>query len=333
TACFHDVLPGLVAELPDLRKPVGAVDLRGPVARRMQAACAAHQSVFVTPMAAVAGAVADHVLAAMTAAADLSRAYVNDGGDIALHLMPGETLACGLVAELRDPRLNGRAVIAAETPVRGIATSGRATLKDGGRSFSLGIADAVTVFARAAAEADVAATLIANAVDLPGHPAIARRPASALDPDSDLGARMVTLTVGVLTRDETAAALAHGQAVARRMQAAGLIEAAVLFLRGEAEVVGGEGVLLPFAAQRVSSRDLFPGPNALAVADVVRSRGKALAAGRDVFMASDRHAVTPMGPGIKCRDDSGAGGRDDNLSEPERRVMPAVRSLEEGMWR
>src|SRR3546814_1359590 len=91
----------------------------------------------------------------MTAAADLKRAYVNDGGDIALHLALGESLACGMVAEIPDPRLNGRAVIAAETPIRGIATSGRATLGQGGRSFSLGIADAVTVFAHSAAAADV----------------------------------------------------------------------------------------------------------------------------------------------------------------------------------
>ncbi|GAB4360966.1 MAG: UPF0280 family protein [Kiloniellaceae bacterium] len=238
-ACFHDVLPGLVVELEDLRRPVGAAELQGPVARRMQAACLPHAGVFVTPMAAVAGAVADHVLAAMVAAADLSRAYVNDGGDIALHLTPGATLACGLVAELADPRLNGRAVISHDMKVRGIATSGRATLGDGGRSFSLGIADAVTVFARAAAEADVAATLIANAVDLPGHPAIARRPACEIDPDSDLGARPVTVAVGNLTHAEIAAALARGEAVAREMQAQGLIEAAVLFLSGEAEMVGG----------------------------------------------------------------------------------------------
>ena len=243
-ACFAEVLPGLVSELEDLRREAGAADLRGPVARGMQAACLPHRDVFVTPMAAVAGAVADHVLAAMVSAAELSRAYVNDGGDIALYLTPGETLACGLVAEiaashLNGPRLNGRAVIPHDMPIRGIATSGRATLKDGGRSLSLGIADAVTVFARSAAAADVAATLIANAVDLPGHPAIERRAASDLDPDSDLGDRLVTVSVGVLTRAEIAAALARGEAAARDMQAAGLIDAAVLFLRGEAVVVGG----------------------------------------------------------------------------------------------
>ena len=249
-ACFADVLPGLVAELAELRKPVteDSPGLQGPVARRMAAACRPHLAQFVTPMAAVAGAVADHVLAAMTAAADLTRAYVNDGGDIALHLMPGERLACGMVARLHDPRLDGRAVIAAETPIRGIATSGRATLGDGGRSFSLGIADAVTVFARSAAAADVAATLIANAVDLPGHPAVRRRPAREIDPESDLGARAVTVAVGELTPAEVEAALRRGLTEAEAMRAAGLIEAAVLFLRGEAEIVGGSGLLPGHAA-------------------------------------------------------------------------------------
>ncbi len=265
-ACFDEVLPELVAELAGLKTPVtGVTNLQGPVARRMFAACFPHRAAFVTPMAAVAGAVADHVLAAMTGAATLARAYVNDGGDIALHLMPGESLACGMVARLNDPRidgpkidgpkidgpkLDGRAVIAAETAIRGIATSGRATLGEGGRSFSLGIADAVTVFAKNAAEADVAATLIANAVDLPGHPALRRRPASEIDPESDLGQRPVVIGVGALSETEISAALRRGLAEAEAMRAAGLIEAVVLFLSGQAEILGGEGLLprLPSAA-------------------------------------------------------------------------------------
>lgn len=245
-ACFQDVLPDLVAELPALRRPLGGhSDFDGPVARRMAAACAAQRGVFVTPMAAVAGAVADHVLEAMTAAAALSRAYVNDGGDIALHLMPGESFACGLVAEVGAPHIAGRALIDAETAIRGIATSGRATLGQGGRSFSLGIADAVTVFARSASAADVAATLIANAVDLPGHPAISRLPAVEIDPASDLGTRAVTTAVGALQAAEIAAALAAGRLAAEKMRAAGLIEAAVLFLRGQAELVDDGRALLP----------------------------------------------------------------------------------------
>src|SRR3546814_15151708 len=106
----------------------------------MVASCRPHRLQFVTPMGGVAVDVAEHLLAGMTAAADLKRAYVNDGGDIALHLALGESLACGMVAEIPDPRLNGRAVIAAETPIRGIATSGRATPGQAGRSPPLGLA-------------------------------------------------------------------------------------------------------------------------------------------------------------------------------------------------
>ncbi len=85
-------------------------------------------------------------------------------------------------------------------PARGVATSGRH-----GRSFSLGIADAVTVLARTASQADAAATVIANAVDLPGHPAVIRVPANDLQPDSDLGARLVTRAVGNLSAADIAA--------------------------------------------------------------------------------------------------------------------------------
>lgn len=249
TAAFQDVLPDLVKELALLRSPLSSVlpSLEGAVARRMLRACAAHRPVFVTPMAAVAGAVADHVLSAITAGADLRRAYVNDGGDIALYLAPGERLVCGLVAEVEVPSLTGRAVVAADMPVRGIATSGRATLGQGGRSFSLGIADAVTVFAKDAASADVAATLLANAVDLPGHPAIRRCPAEEIDPESDLPGRMVTLEVGALRPDELRSALGRGAAAAEALRSRGLIEAAVLFLRGEAEAVVAPAGLLAAA--------------------------------------------------------------------------------------
>lgn len=242
-AAFEDILPGLVAELAWLRCPMvpGSAVPEGPVARRMLAACAPHAGHFVTPMAAVAGAVADHVLSAMVAAASLDRAYVNDGGDIALHLAPGHSLSCGMVADVSAPRLDGRAAIHHDTPVRGIATSGRAMQGQGGRSFSLGIADAVTVFAETAAAADVAATLIANRIDLHGHPAIIRAPAGDIDPDSDLGALPVTVAVGPLSRDDVRAALQRGHECAESMRRDGLIEAAALFLRGEGVTVGAAG--------------------------------------------------------------------------------------------
>lgn len=234
TARFETILTELVAELPALRAPgLPGTAFTGAVARRMQAAIAPHcgQFVtpqFVTPMAAVAGAVADEVLHHICAGHEVTKAYVNNGGDIAFHLAPGEQLRAALAAVP-----GGRATLDAASPHRGMATSGWR-----GRSFSLGIADSVTVLARTAAAADVAATLIANAVDLPDCPAITRTPANTLAPDSDLGDTPVTTDVGTLTEAETRRALRRGCRVADAMLARGLIGAACLQLGDTIEDVG-----------------------------------------------------------------------------------------------
>ena len=249
TAAFRDVLPALVKELTVLRWPLGetAPDVRGPVARRMLVACWPFRNSFITPMAALAGAVADHLLTALLAGRTLSRAYVNDGGDIAFHLEGKERLTCGVVGNALVPAVDGRIEFTRDLPVRGIATSGAATKDTGGRSFSLGIADAVTVLARDAAAADAAAVVIGNAVDLPGHPSIVRRPASCIDPDSDLGDREVALAVGTLAPTEINIALTAGLAEAERLRQAGLICGAVLTLQG-CYVVSGDHSKLKQAA-------------------------------------------------------------------------------------
>ena len=240
-ARFPSILPELTAELPILRRPMGQAmpALAGPVARRMAEAVWPFRRRFITPMAAVAGAVAEEMLAALIAGQRLAKAYVNDGGDIALHLGPGERFTAGIVAELEAPAITGHAEIAATDPVRGIATSGR-----GGRSFSLGIADAVTVLAQGAAAADAAATMIANAVDL-DHPAVERRPAASLDPDSDLGDLPVTVAVGDLSAGEVTAALDAGRERAMEYARAGLILAAMLQLRGRRRIVSADGYSHP----------------------------------------------------------------------------------------
>ncbi len=235
---FASVLPDLCAELPRLRTPLPSLPPDGCVAREMHAACAPFADRFITPMAAVAGAVADHVLHAMCRGRTLQRAYVNNGGDIAFHLAPGHFLRCGLVADLAAPALDGIFVLHARHPARGLATSGRACKGRGGRSFSFGIADAVSVLAGSAAQADAAATILANAVDLPDHPAVLRVPACDIDPDSDLGNRLVTLDVGPLTEMETDAALDAGARAADALLEAGLILGAVLALRGRMQVCG-----------------------------------------------------------------------------------------------
>jgi ApbE superfamily uncharacterized protein (UPF0280 family) len=246
---FTGLLDTLCEELTELRKPADPVScrLRGKIARRMHAAVAPYAAEhFITPMAAVAGAVAEEILGAMVDAAQLDRAYVNNGGDIALHLSRGERFTVGLVDRPDRPGLMQTTVIDFDDPTRGVATSGRH-----GRSFSLGIADAVTVPAKTAAQADAAATIIANAVDLPGHSAVLRCPAHDLHPDSDLGARLVTRDVGDLSLYEIEEALEAGADKARSLLARGLIKSAALRLHGETRIVAPRTMHAAVARQLV----------------------------------------------------------------------------------
>jgi ApbE superfamily uncharacterized protein (UPF0280 family) len=274
---FVSVLDELCAELPLLRSAADPARLpRGLIARRMwQAVLPFAADTFITPMAAVAGAVADEILAAMAEGvspqtssgaaqrprlshgeravslaersarlekqgegvqpqprARLTRAAVNNGGDIAVHLATGAAWRVGLVDRPDRPSLFGTTTLRGGDGIGGIATSGWR-----GRSFSLGIADAVTVLAATAAAADAAATVIANAVDLPGHAAITRIPATDLQPDSDLGNRLVTRGVGPLVQADIATALAAGATVARGLLGRCLIAGAALHLAGRTEVV------------------------------------------------------------------------------------------------
>ena len=236
---FPAVLDELVTELRALRLPVrGPCALQGAIARRMWQACRPFDCVFITPMAAVAGSVAQEIIACYQGGG-IRRAWVDNGGDIALHLAPGASVDIGLFADLSrfDPatalQLDGRFRIDAAMAVRGVATSGWR-----GRSFSLGIADSVTVLARTAAMADAAATVIANAVDV-ADPGIERRPASALKDDSDLGEIAVTVAVATLPVDRVRAALQAGALRADDLRRRGLIEAALLVCQGVALRVGG----------------------------------------------------------------------------------------------
>jgi ApbE superfamily uncharacterized protein (UPF0280 family) len=255
-ARFVTVLDELCGELPPLRQParVGFPRAAGVIAKRMVAAVAPYgERTFITPMAAVAGAVAEEILGCMTSAANLARAYVNNGGDIALHLAPGEYFIIGMVERPDRPSLFGKVELHSTQPVRGIATSGWR-----GRSFSLGIADAVTVLADCAAVADAAATIIANAVDLPGHRAVTRVPARDLAPDNDLGDRLVTQGVGKLFPDEIDVALHAGVAVAESLLRDGLIRSAAMHLHGHTRVVGLNAGSEPFAVgAQESSRSLI----------------------------------------------------------------------------
>ncbi len=221
---FTPLLGDLVTELARLRAATGPAP-RGAVARAMVAATAPFAPLFITPMAAVAGSVADHLLAAaLVPGHGLARLHVNNGGDIALWSR-ADPFRVAICDDPMTGRSGGRIEVPADAGIGGIATSGWR-----GRSFSMGIADAVTVLADTAAQADAAATLIANAVDLPGHPEILRARACELVPESDLGDRAVVIDVGPLSEAECAEALAPALALAQNFRQRGLIRAAYLAL-------------------------------------------------------------------------------------------------------
>lgn len=238
TARFETILTELVPQLDVLRSPVDPTRpsaVTGTVATRMVMAAGAFADVWVTPMVAVAGAVAEEICDVIASVEGVTSAYVNNGGDVALHLRPGADLRVGMVADLATGRPDAVLQVRGDADVRGLATSGA-----GGRSHSLGIADAVTVVGTRTSVCDAAASLIANAVDLPGHPRIERMPARELDPDSDLDDQLVTVAVPALADDEVAAALDAGVAEAeRRLRDVSELLGAVLHLQGHRRVVGG----------------------------------------------------------------------------------------------
>ncbi len=234
---FATILSELVDELPILRQPVNTqapCPLTGPIAQTMWRACQRCSRDFITPMAAVAGSVAQ-ALIPFYAQPGVTRAWVNNGGDIALHLTPGTKVDIGLFADIakfdahalqEGITLDGTLSIDYTMPVRGVATSGWR-----GRSLSLGIADSVTVLAETAALADAAATVIANAVNT-NHPAVERQPANAVKDNSDLGQRLVTVHVPALDHDTVRHALQQGLQQALQMKQSGLISACILTCQG-----------------------------------------------------------------------------------------------------
>ncbi len=234
---FGTVLEELVGELPLLRSACpldrDAPRARGVVAQRMIDACAPFArrfGLFVTPMAAVAGSVAQEIVA-FFARDGIERAWVNNGGDVAFRLAPGASLDVAVVANVDAPAIDGRLHLSHADAARGLATSGWR-----GRSLSLGIADSVTVVAASAALADAAATLVANAVNVE-HAAVRRAPARHVRDDSDLGERLVTIGVDALPVPLVDAALAAGAAFARRCIDAGLASQALLSLQGRSSIV------------------------------------------------------------------------------------------------
>jgi ApbE superfamily uncharacterized protein (UPF0280 family) len=268
---FESVLTDLMAEITALRTPYEqlyacpARQPKGAIARRMLAALSGYEACFVTPMAAVAGAVADHMLGALKASQGLERIVINNGGDMAFWLSDAARLRIGIADGEGLDALRGfpaRLMLdghsANQLQLGGVATSGWQ-----GRSHSFGIADSVTVLAESAARADVAATLIANAVTLPHSSKIERRPANELSPDSDLGARPVTISVGQLTDAEKKQALRAGCLKAQQILEQGGAKGIFLSVQGESAALGSDLAQLTDRADHIGTDHNGKAPNIL----------------------------------------------------------------------
>ena len=237
---FSTVLQELVSELDLLKLPWSEVhtEPQGRIALKMFNAVRGSRE-FITPMAAVAGAVAEEILGTMVNRAKsevsclkkIRRMYVNNGGDISFWLNYGSAFTIGVVDNPQRPELKTKICLPYESPVRGLATSGWR-----GRSQSLGIADAVTVLASSSACADVAATLIANNVNIE-HPGIIRKPACDVKDDSDLGMRPVTVKVPFLPKKEVSRALRKGAESAKALIRKNKIQSAYLSMQEQTLVI------------------------------------------------------------------------------------------------
>lgn len=180
----------------------------------------------VTPMVAVAGTFSD-LVADYLFEQGATKVMVNNGGDIAIRLNSGEATNVGLVPKIGASTFTHTFNIDSEDNIGGVATSGL-----GGRSFTLGVADSVTVFGQRCREADAAATLIANKVTVP-HEGIKRVKAEELDPNTDIVGQMVTCEVPEFSKEQKIAALNNGKEFGKKLVDLGTIVGFVIFMQGE----------------------------------------------------------------------------------------------------
>ncbi len=200
-----DLLAETAAELNILKKPHRLI-MAPPSGRIGAAMLEAVQLIGdedLTPMAAVAGSISDAV-ADYLVSFGCTKVVVNNGGDLALRIKSPEMLVVGIRPDVNEPRVSGKITITENMECGGICTSGF-----GGRSFTKGIASAVTVFAQRASCADAAASAIANAT-LIKSATVVRREAESIDPSSDLKGSLVTYSVGDLSDKEEKTALIQG---------------------------------------------------------------------------------------------------------------------------
>lgn len=199
----------------------------------------------LTPMAAVAGSIADEV-ADWLFVRKTSKVIVDNGGDISIRLSGLERAKVGLRTDLNTGDISYIMELDARCSSWGVNTSGM-----GGRSFTRGIASAATVVAETSSKADAAATSIANAC-FSRDKNIVQVPARLIDPDTDIPDIPVTVSVGELNPETICIALKKSLEKAEDYIEKGFIHGALI-------AAGGYVVMTNHFNEHVASIRTQPG--------------------------------------------------------------------------
>jgi len=183
---------------------------------------------FITPMASVAGSISELLLLKVLEEFEVKKMYINNGGDISLYITKDEKFNFSVGGE------TSFVVEYADTDgLGGIATSGWK-----GRSFSMGIADSVTVIAEKASIADAAATIICNHIDLKNSKKIKKTIANNLYEDTDLNNKLITVSVENLTETEIRQAISMGKIISEYYISKKFIKAVIINLQDNILILG-----------------------------------------------------------------------------------------------
>lgn len=189
----------------------------------------------VTPMVAVAGSIAELVKdKIMDLGAD--KVIVNNGGDIALGIRGRNSISIGVATDLRKNKIDFIKSINEKSLIRGVATSGF-----GGRSFTLGVASSVVVFAPAASQADACATVLANETSIDDH-RVHKVRAGDVDPSTDIPNLMVTRFIEPLPGHLKEKAIGQAKILAQKYIQKRVIDGAVICVQGVVSMIP-EGIV------------------------------------------------------------------------------------------
>lgn len=228
-----EFLSQVAAERHKLNLPATKIEQEpdSSVVREMWKACRMIISTDLTPMAAVAGSIADAV-ADYLISEGATRSIVNNGGDIALRTIEDAPITVGIRSDISSHIVDHKLRVLGSDRVGGVCSSGL-----GGRSFTRGIASSAVVFAARCSVADAAATEIANHTYIQSS-GIRRIQAKELDPDSDIKDLEITIGFDKLTEREINEALDKGLARAEQLTGQGLILGAFLNVCGRMATCG-----------------------------------------------------------------------------------------------